>query len=175
MADFTLDEIRAMQADAIRRVREMNERAKLSVENSNSQYREAQNRNTESYQAPPVHNKSSTPPPPKNNRQGYNRLGNQNEQYHKQPTRTSNPPSKQSVSKRFFEPPPPPPKKTDHSLFGLGSGFLQNFDFKNILKSFNINNILNNPEQAFILMLLLLLLSEGADEILIFALIYIML
>lgn len=171
MADYSLQEIRTMQEDAIRRVREMHERAKLSLENSNeAHFRETQKLNNQ----PTAPHKSTAPTQKPPNRQGYNRLGNMNApspKHHqnaeqKQIHKPLEMPEHKPIHKE-------PHKKEDNSFFG--SGFLKSFDFNSVLKSFDIKNILNNPEQAFILMMLLLLLSEGADEMLIFALIYIML
>ena len=175
MADYSLQEIRTMQEDAIRRVREMHERAKLSLENSNeAHFRETQNSNNQPTAPHKSKSASSAPTQKPPSRQGYNRLGN---------TNAPSPKHHQNTEQKQIQKPlempehrpihKEPPKKEDNSFFS--SGFLKSFDFNSILKSFDIKNILNNPEQAFILMMLLLLLSEGADEMLIFALIYIML
>lgn len=64
---------------------------------------------------------------------------------------------KQAVSKKMAAPPQ------------------RGFSAEGLLKSLNIEQIIKNPESLFILGLIILLISDGADQLLILALIFIML
>ena len=117
--DYTLDQIKAMQNEATRRVREMNERSRNIAESKRT------------------------------NQQNF--CTDQKDNYLKQQISPENEPVSQTKKK---------------SPFGLN--FLKSLDFKSLIGE--------NSEQTILLLLILLLMNEqNPDELLIFALIYIML
>ena len=147
MAEYSYNDIMKMQNDAIRRVNEMQRRAKTVVEEINEE-------NVKSFDETPQHSTSTDVKRVKMPDDYLNELKNF------------------ASTSSYFEEPVLQKKqqyKTDEKKTSKTHPETQNDIFKNILSDLNMDS-----DKALILSLVLLLAEEKADEFLILALLYIL-
>lgn len=147
MAEYSYNDIMKMQNDAIRRVNEMQRRAKTVVEEINEE-------NVKSFDETPQHSTSTDVKRVKMPDDYLNELKNF------------------ASTSSYFEEPVHPKKqqyKTEEKKTTKTHPETQNDIFKNILSDLNMDS-----DKALILSLVLLLAEEKADEFLILALLYIL-
>ena len=163
-----------MQSEAVRRVKDMQQRARRSVNgnynygnNQNQSYNETQNRNRQNINQPnngdhpPVQrwkfNERQTPEAARQNDRAQG--GNNGRQSRGAPMNSC---QRRSQNENRAEPP-----KRDFSAGKQTGGF-------DLLKMLNLKNLTLDSDRTLILLMLVLLSGEGADKILMLALAYIL-
>lgn len=144
MREYTYDELQRMQEKALERVRNMQKYSEEAVQSTNAAPKTAQ---------PSAASKAPTPvpPPPQNTQKTHGRI--------KMPLNL--PENKDLVYPSFQEYFEPETKKTQQLSAQKTKATL-------------LDTVLKEPDEAMLFSLLLLLKSEGADEALMMALLYIM-
>lgn len=144
MREYTYDELQRMQEKALERVRNMQKYSEEAVQSTNAVQK--------STQPPAAKNATnSAPPPPQNTQKTHGRI--------KMPLNL--PENKDLVYPSFQEYFEPETKKTQQLSAQKTKATL-------------LDTVLKEPDEAMLFSLLLLLKSEGADEALMMALLYIM-
>ena len=170
--NYDSQDILKMQQDAVARVREMQERARKNLSQDTVEVlpsSPASNHPQSTFSQPDFNRSQSSSSQPDFNRSQSS--SSQPDFNRSEPIIPSQPAFN---SPQPIPPPPPPmqgPERKDKNLFNLfgltnGKKLTEIFDFKSLLK---------DKDNLIIVFILLLLADEGADEILILALVYILL